>query len=813
LKYTAQDIANAVEGILHGDAELTISRLLLDTRRAQDASDSLFFAIKGDVHDGHKYIPKAIEKGVKLIVCEEAPSIPNVTFIVVKDSARALQAVASMHRSNFQYSLIAITGSNGKTIVKEWLNQLLAADEVVVRSPKSYNSQVGVPLSVWNMGSQHTLGLFEAGISQPGEMPNLQRILKPTSGIFTNVGSAHMENFDSLAQLAREKSALFIGAEKVIYRARYKEIKEALAKRSIPAISWGAQSECDYVIEKLSQTHSNTSMTIRSKQGLYDLSIPFGDDASFENAMHCIVYLLENGMDAEELDRRLKTLQPINMRLELIKGKRNSQIVSDVYSADLHSLEIALDFLARQHAHDQLVLIISDLIESGLESTQWLNKISQLTASAGISRVIAVGPEFSRHASDLEMAVDAFSTTEEALTFLENNPIADSDILIKGARKFGFERISKSLEARVSGTVLEINLDALTENLNHYRSLLKGSTKLMVMVKAFAYGSGPHEIARVLEFNQVDALGVAFIDEGVALREAGVSLPILVLNPEPSGYAELIQNRLEPEIFNFQMLQEFSTVLETLGHDDPYPIHIKIDSGMHRLGFDPSELDELAKVLSQNTKLAVKSVFSHLAASEDPGEDAFTRNQIEVFSAACSVLDGALDYSFDRHILNTAGIERFPEAHFDMVRLGIGLYGVSTTSRDQVRTVARLRSNISDISVIRAGESVGYNRSYKAASDVTIATIPIGYADGLDRRLSNGVGKMIVNGKPALIVGKVCMDMCMLDVSEITCGIGDEVEIFGENITITDLATSMGTIPYEVITGISLRVRRIFIQD
>lgn len=813
MEYSAAKIAQAVDGTLLGDPDRVISRLSIDTRKVHDASKSVFFAITGEFHDGHKYIQQAEELGMRVVVCEHDPGISSISVILVSNTLRALQKLATLHRSNFEYPVIAITGSNGKTVVKEWLNQLLAPNYVVIRSPKSYNSQVGVPLSVWNMGNQHSLAIFEAGISKPGEMGALEEVLQPTLGIFTNVGNAHMENFESEEELAREKAMLFRGTKKVIVRFKYASARKALDQMGLKSVTWGTESGSDYILEHHSPSAFTTNIKLTSKKDLFEFSIPFIDEASLENALHCIVLLLEMGDGADLINARLKSLLPVNMRLELLKGKRNCQIVSDVYSADLQSLEIALDFLSKQNVNKERVVIISDILESGMDADQWLDKISKLMKDASVSKVISAGPEFQNRVKNLNISVETFDSTDDILSFLEKNPLSNSDILVKGARKYKFERIVKALEAGVNGTVMEINLNALTDNLNYYRTLLSNETKLMVMVKAFAYGSGAHEIARVLEFNQVHALGVAFIDEGISLREAGVSLPILVLNPEASGFEELIRNRLEPEIFNLEALTQFVDTLENGNNQDPYPIHLKIDTGMHRLGFDPADLSDLLGMLKKSKHVRVSSVFSHLAASDETLHDGFTSRQISLFSAVCGTIEHALGYHFDRHILNTAGIEKIPKARFEMVRLGIGLYGISTTAGEHLRQVAQLKSRISQIREVPDGESVGYNRSYIAKGTRKIATVPIGYADGFNRRLSNGVGSMFINGSKAPIAGNVCMDMTMVDVTNIECEVGDEVEIFGDNIPISELADNIGTIVYEVITGISLRVRRVFVED
>lgn len=807
--YTAGEIAQITSGQTFGDADHPVSRILLDTRKVRDAADAVFFAINGDVHDGHQFIQSAVDQGVKVIVCERDPTIEGVTTIKVRNSLSALQKLAASHRSKFDIPVVGITGSNGKTVVKEWLTQLLAPDKIICRSPKSYNSQVGVPLSVWNLDSRHNLAIFEAGISKPGEMKRLEPMVKPTIGIFTNVGQAHMENFDSKEQLAHEKAALFASADRIIFRSDYPEIIDALSTFGGRMIRWGKTEADSYRVELVHRDSHSIQVNLSWNGDSASFQLPFGDDASYENAIHCVVFMLEQGYEPAIINQRLALLQSVDMRLELLQGKRNCTVVSDVYSADLNSLEIALDFFAHQQSHDRRVVIISELVESGLSSEQWIAHLSELLQNARVDELLFVGDDI-RAQSGLPQTTTIFSSTDELISHLQKNALSNADILVKGARKHAFEKVSKLLEMGVNGTYLEINLDALRENLNHFRGALDPGVKLMVMVKAFAYGSGAHEISRILEFNQVDALGVAFTDEGVALRESGVSLPILVLNPEVSGFETLIHYRLEPELFSLTQLEDFAQAVKNAGESN-YAVHIKINTGMNRLGLDEGDINALVSKLNEHPEIRVSSLFSHLAASEDSQHDDFTSEQIAKFEALSERIQASLSYEVDRHILNTSGVDRFPKAQFDMVRLGIGLYGANPGPG--VRPVASLKSNLSQIRSIQAGESVGYSRAYVAQENSVIGTIPIGYADGIDRRMGNGTGRMYVNGSFVPIIGNVCMDMCMVDLTGIECAENDPVEIFGEHISVAEVAEAMGTINYEVITGISLRVRRVFVQD
>lgn len=820
MRFTGQQIAKLVGGeILTSNADFEVTRILLDSRKITDPTEALFAAIKGERHDSHRYLKEVYKEGVRCFLVEEkidTTDFPGATIIRVNNTVNALQALAADYRSRFAIPVIGITGSNGKTIVKEWLNTLLADDYIIVRSPRSYNSQVGVPLSVLNLEAHHTLAIFEAGISQVGEMQKLANIIKPSIGIFTNVGFAHIENFSSKKQLAEEKIKLFKNAELVVYCADYLEISEILTlqkQQKTKWLGWSLQNkEANYSVRKLNTAHGITEIIVESDEQHYGFTIPFVDDASVENCIHCIVLMLSMGYADEVINSRLDRLSPLSMRLELLQGILHSSIINDVYSSDLHSLEIALDFMRVNSRHKKKIVILSDMVQTGLTPTELYRKVNELLIQKEVDYLIGVGKNMISASSEISISHKFYSTTEEFLEKENPEIFRDSTVLIKGARNFRFERITSLLQERSHETVLEIDLNALAHNLNFFRKRLPPSTKLMVMVKASGYGAGAYEIASLLEFNKVDYLAVAYTDEGVALRRAGVSVPIMVMNPEKSSLPALIRHKLEPEIFSFGTLDEF--LKELPSSEKNYPVHIKIDTGMHRLGFMPEEVDDLFSKIIRDGRLGIASVFTHLAAADNPNMDEFTHEQLRRFSEACS----KVPKSFEKvlfHALNTSGILRFPIGMTDMVRLGIGLYGISPVPeiQSELLPVSTLRTVISQIKNISPGESVGYSRAFIAEKDTRIATIPLGYADGLRRSLGNGKAYVLVNGKKAYITGNVCMDMTMVDVTDIPCEEGDSVEIFGAKLSLQKLAEMSNTIPYEILTSISQRVKRIYLQE
>jgi alanine racemase len=825
-EYSISEITKIIKGVLihESDANALIRELAIDSRRLIMPEGSLFFALTSKRNDGHKYIEELYEKGVRNFVVETEPTnlllLYNANIILVKNTLFAMQALAAAHRKQFNIPVIGITGSNGKTMVKEWLYQLLNESKNIVRSPKSFNSQIGVPLSVWQMREDHDLAIFEAGISEPDEMDHLQPIIQPTIGIFTNIGHAHDENFINRIQKAGEKFKLFTKVKTLVYSIDQKELQEGIIKtgllKNIETFTWSRKVAADLHILSVEPDGHFTQLKAIYKGAEISIEIPFTDEASIENAIHCWATMLLMDYNNTLIAKRMRMLQPLAMRLEMKAGINNCTLINDSYSNDIDSLSIALDFLNQQKQHRKKTVILSDILQSGRSENHLYSEVSELLNQKKIDRLIGIGKGISRQASLFKVEKEFFSTTEEFLDSYSLNAFANESILLKGARMFGFERITESLQQKTHETVLEIDLSALVHNLNYYRSKLDPGTKVMAMVKAFSYGSGSFEIANILQFHQVDYLTVAYADEGIELRKAGIKLPIMVMNPDEESFDAIIKYQLEPEIYSFRVLKMLEASLLKLSvNSPPVGIHIKIDTGMHRLGFDPVEVDELINQIKDRPPIIVKSVFSHLAASDSPANDDFTRHQISLFRMISERISFEFDYPILRHIANTAAITRFPEARFDMVRLGIGLYGIAPMPDEQekLENVSTLRSIISQIKHVQSDDTVGYNRRYKANKETTIAIVPIGYADGLSRALSNGIGHLKVRGKFAPIVGSICMDMTMIDITCINAHEGDEVIIFGKDLPITRLADEMGSIPYEILTGISQRVKRVYFQE
>lgn len=819
--YTIQHIAEWIKANLKlGDSPQKIKYLLLDSRKVSYPNETLFFAIVGEQHNGHDYLLDAYNKGVRNFVVSQGVSLPeDTTILSVTDTLSALQTLAKKHREQYNLPILGITGSNGKTIVKEWLYQLLADEQNIIRSPKSYNSQVGVPLSVWQLDETHELGIFEAGISLPQEMEKLEKIIQPTMGLFTNIGNAHGENFISQPEKIREKLKLFTHTNLLLYCRDYELIHKEITrgnpeKRQL--LTWGKHEDADLHITSIEKGGGASKITATYQGKELDLVILFMDNASIENAMHCWLTLLHMGIDQLTIKEKVLRLSPVAMRLELKEGTNNTTIINDSYNSDLESINIALDFLVQQKNHPKQSLILSDILQSSLPPKDLYTHVAELVKEKNITRFIGVGPQLKKHAKLFDAYARFFETTDELIEHLGDLDIESESILLKGARKFHFERVSSILEQKIHDTVLEINLNNMVRNLNYYRSLLQPNTKMMVMVKAFSYGSGSHEIANLLQFHRVDYLAVAYPDEGIELRKAGISLPIMVMNPEIDSFDAMIRHRLEPEIYSYRTLAAFEKGIKNsfTTSNEPYPIHIKTDTGMHRLGFEADEIPELINRIKANPKLKVQSVFSHLVATDNPDLEEFTRVQIKEFESIYRQFEEALDYEFITHIINSDGIINYPEAQMDMVRLGIGLYGLSSnpSAQKKLKPVTKLKTVISQIKQIQANESVGYNRNFIAKHDMTIATLPIGYADGLSRRLSNK-GMVWINDAFCPIVGNVCMDMVMVDITNVNAKEGDDVEVFGEHVTISEVALLAGTIGYEVLTGISRRVKRIYLQE
>jgi Alr-MurF fusion protein len=800
--------------------DLPIVYLLLDSRKIVSPLSSLFFAVKGKRHDGHRFLKELYAKGIRSFVVEDMEHLktsdfPEANILQVKDSITALQEVAAYHRSNFDCKVIGITGSNGKTIVKEWLSQLLSKDFNIVRSPKSYNSQTGVPLSVWQMNEEHTLGLFEAGISQPGEMKNLEKVIRPTIGIFTNIGTAHEEGFESRRQKVLEKLKLFKNSKVLFYCRDHEEIDREIRINyaGLKTFCWSRSEDSDLLIKEITKEGNKAKAQISYQGKLLSFHLPFADDASIENLFHCIALLLYFDIAPNEIQNRLHNLQQIAMRLELKEGINSCYVIDDTYNNDLAGITIAINFLDQQKHKEDKAVILSDVLESGMKEQELYQNISNLLKEKGIQRLIGIGKTISRNKSLFNLESKFYEGTEEFLKGFNPQDFSEEMILVKGARVFQFERIIQQLQRKVHGTVLEVNLDALSHNLNFYHAQLKPMTKIMVMVKAFAYGSGSFEVANLLQFHRVDYLAVAYADEGVALRENGISLPVMVMNPSYHTFDKMFQYNLEPEIYNFKVLYEYLDFLKVNGISSK--IHLKIDTGMKRLGFEEKDIKDLIGLLKKNKTLNVASIFTHLAGADEEIHNEFTRGQIDRFKKNCTLMEEKLGYKVLKHALNSAGIVRFPEAQMDMVRLGIGLYGVEANGLQQgnIETVGTLKTIISQIKEIKAGETVGYSRKGKAEKNITIATIAIGYADGYDRRFSNGKGKVLINGKYCPIVGNVCMDMCMVDISGVEAHEGDEVIVFGKELPIYKIAQDIGTIPYEILTNVSERVKRIFYAE
>ena len=814
-RYTIGELHNIVKGELTGSRDAVFQHISVDSRTLVSPVETLFIALRGERHDGHSFIRDLILKGVRNFLVEEIPydtETNTLNFVQVEDSLHAMQQLIRHHRSQCPVPVIAVTGSNGKTIVKEWLYQLLQPDKKVIRSPKSYNSQVGVPLSVWMLDPTYDMAVFEAGISKPGEMSRLKAMIQPDIGIITNLKEAHQENFSSYEEKAREKLGLFDDCKKIIYCRDHLIINGIAVKRFSKdrLFTWSGKPGADIWLKHEKWEHNQTILTVQYNGNDSGYSIPFSDQASVENSMHLISCMLYLNYSEEDINQRLKDLSPVAMRMELMHGINRCTLINDSYNSDLASLTIALDFLKQQNQHELKTLILSDIYQSGKSGEELYGEVAKIISGKGIKRFIGVGDQISLH-KDVFKHGSFFDSTDDFLASTRQNDFADEAILIKGSRQFQFEKITMMLQQKTHGTILEVDLNAMIQNLNVFRSRLRADTKIMVMVKALSYGSGTYEIANALQYQQVDYLGVAFADEGIALRTAGIKTPVVVMNPEISSFDQMIEYQLEPEIYNFRSLHQFVRILKK--HNMlSYPVHIKLNSGMNRLGFDEENMEELTTFLNSHEYLEVKTVFSHLAASEDPDQDTFTRKQISRFEKMSeSLMNRPVNPM--RHILNSAGIERFPDAQFEMVRVGIGLYGLSSVPDSGLQNVSTLKSTLSQLRRIRKGESIGYGRGTISDQDRTIGIVPIGYADGLDRRMGNGNIRFIVNGKPAEVVGQICMDMCFVDLTGVQAEEGDEIIIFGKEQPVGDLARSIQTISYEILAGISSRVKRIYFQE
>ena len=798
-----------------------IDWILTDSRSLCFAEETLFFALKTKRNDGHKYIPELYERGVRNFVVSDLPQdlgqYADANFLQLSNPLKGLQRLAEKYRAQFDVPVIGITGSNGKTVVKEWLYQLLSPERIITRSPRSYNSQIGVPLSVWLMNEKTELGVFEAGISEMGEMEALQSIIRPTIGILTNIGGAHQENFYSVPDKCMEKLTLFKDCDVVIYDGDNELISNCVSKSLFGAreIAWSrTDNERPLYIESVLKGEKSTTIRYRYLGMPNEYTIPFIDEASIENSLHCLAVVLYMMLPAETITERMARLEPIAMRLEVKEGKNGCVLINDSYNSDLASLDIALDFMSRRSEDKgrKRTLILSDLLETGQTSKLLYRQVAELVQSRGVDKMIGVGEEIRSAASRFDMEKYFFRTTEELLASDLLANLRNEVVLIKGSRSFHFDNVSDRLELKVHETILEINLNALVNNLNYYRGKLKPETKMVCMVKASAYGAGSYEVAKTLQDHRVDYLAVAVADEGSDLRKAGITSSIIIMNPELTAFKTMFEYKLEPEVYNFNLLNELIKAAEKEGVTN-FPIHIKLDTGMHRLGFAPQDIPELIARLKRQTSVIPRSVFSHLVGSDSTQFDAFTRRQIETFEKASAELQAAFPHKILHHICNTAGIERYPGAQFDMVRLGLGLYGVNPFTNKMLHNVSTLKTTILQIRDVPQEDSVGYSRKGRLERDSRIAAIPIGYADGLNRRLGNGNAYCLVNGQKAPYVGNICMDVCMIDVTDIDCKEGDKVIIFGDDLPVTILADVLGTIPYEILTSVSNRVKRIYYQD
>ena len=817
LDYSIKHISEILAANAHiNNGETIIEHLVTDSRRISFPDTSLFFALETNRRDGHTFIKEVYERGVRNFVVKhgfDVNQFANANFVFVRDTLRALQSLAAYHRSQFDYPVIGITGSNGKTIIKEWLYQLLNTDYNIVRSPRSYNSQVGVPLSVWQMSNENNLAIFEAGISTTGEMQKLEAIIKPSIGVLTNVGDAHSEGFINNEEKLKEKLQLFKHCKTIIGR---EEDFTNHTNATPNVLTWGKGNNNAFVVENIERQKNDTQIALKNKDRKLQLTIPFTDNASVENAVTCACVLLQLEISTEVIAQRMLQLQPVDMRLQLIHGINNSVVINDSYSFDINSFSIGLDFLLQQQQHSQKTVIISD-IPGAVNIEPYIEVISMLQAR-NIERLITVGEQWILYQQSFKNKIavtQQFNNTNSFIEQFNTNHFRNEAILLKGARIFSFEKIVAQLEKKVHQTVMEVNLNAIVHNLNEYKATLNKGVKLMAMVKAFAYGSGSAEVASLLQFHKIDYLAVAYADEGVELRKAGIHLPIMVMNVDEAAFETIIENNLEPELFSFNIFNAFINFLQKNGLQQ-YPVHLKIDTGMHRLGFEKNDLPALLLLLQNNQRIVIQSVFSHLAASEDVNEDAFTTQQAQIFEYCCQQIKTTLGYNFIMHISNSAAIFRKPELQYNMVRLGIGLYGVDSSNEHQLslQTVATLKTTVAQLRNVAAGDTIGYNRRGKTMRNAVIATIRIGYADGFRRHLGYGNGKVFIHGKEAPVIGTVAMDMTMIDVTDIpNRKEGYEVEIFGKYITVQQVAKWCDTIPYEILTGINQRVKRIYVEE
>lgn len=795
MNYSMQKIAAVCGGVLSGE-DVTVRSVISDSRRSTGHGDApLFVAIRGRNHDGHDFIGDLYGRGVRAFLVERDVAIaeyPGAGFVRVDKALHGLQSLAADYRASFRGVMVGITGSSGKTTVKEWIAQSVPDGVTVFRSPRSYNSQLGVPLSILMMTGDEDVALIEAGISRPGEMERLAEIIRPDIGLFTSLGPEHGENFQSDRQKMREKAQLFATCKQVIYYGNDPVVAEALRAKAPDAELVNAAE-----LAKL-------------------LPVSMPDDAvTRRNASLVLALYRSIRFDPQVILPGLSAVQPVAMRFDIREGIARSLIVTDTSNTDINSLPMALDYLNEVAGERATMLVMSDIPFSPMPDWELYGKVAAMVRTAGIDRFVGVGDRIMSCRDTFGAGSEFFATTDEMIRRFTQDDIAGRAILLRGNAESNFIRLLHQFDRKSHTTVLEVDLDAMIHNLNYFRSRLDKKTKIMAMVKASGYGNGSYEIADMLRTQGVDYLAVAFADEGVKLREQHIAMPIVVLNADSDSFALMVANRLEPEIYNFRSLHEFVSAVRSAG-ETSWPIHIKIDTGMHRLGFREEEIPALIETLHRESgAVVVRSLFSHLAAADMPDEDDFTRGQIAYFRRTADLLSVGLGYTPLMHLLNSAGIERFPEARFDMCRLGIGLYGVSSVNSGLLRPVSRLVTRIVQVKELDASQTVGYGRSGKLCRDSRLATIPIGYADGLDRRLGNGRWTMLVNGMAAPTVGRICMDSCMIDVTGLPVAEGDEVTIFGaaQGNGVGEMATVLETISYEIMTSISERVKRIYLKE
>lgn len=821
--YTIEKITTLIGARRVGESEAQIGWLLTDSRSLCFPEATLFFALSSARNDGHRYVGDLYRRGVRNFVVSHLPQsindYPDANFLVVMSPLEALQRLAERHRDEFDIPVVGLTGSNGKTMVKEWLYQLLSPSMVVTRSPRSYNSQIGVPLSVWLLDTQSEVALFEAGISQPGEMAALRDIIQPTIGVFTSLGDAHQENFRSLEEKCMEKLQLMLHAATVVYDTDDQVVGRCLRKSGYAGekLGWSlTDPRAAFFVERQESDANGVTVTYRFRDAAGSYHLPFIDEASVKCSYACAVVALHLGIDAEQLDERMRLLEPVAMRLEVKEGQRGCTLINDSYNSDVNALDIALDFMARRPDSKgrRHTLILSDICQSGDNPEALYHKVSELAVKRGVDKLIGVGQTISSQAAAIEVKEKYFfNDVTQLIGSKVFASLHDEVILIKGARPFGFDQLTELLEQKVHETILEVNLGAVVENLNYYRSFLKPTTKMVCMVKADAYGAGAVEVAKTLQDHRVDYLAVAVADEGVTLRKAGITSNIIIMNPEMTAFKTMFDYDLEPEVYNFRLLEALVKAAEKQGITG-WPIHVKLDTGMHRLGFDPEkDIDSLVHRLKHQTALIPRSVFSHFVGADSDDFDEFSAKQFESFERGSKALQAAFDHKILRHIDNSAGILHFPERQLDMCRLGIGLYGIDSRDNHILHTVSTLKTTILQLREVKKEDTVGYSRKGTLQRDSRIAAIPIGYADGLNRHLGNGHCYCLVNGKKAPYVGNICMDVAMIDVTDIPCQEGDMVEIFGEQLPVTVLSDALDTIPYEVLTGLSSRVKKIYYQD